>query len=42
MENDLLEKINNMAEKKEEEKNKKHNENINTILNTYNKLKKTF
>lgn len=42
MENDLLEKINNMAEKKEEEKNKKDNENINTILNTYNKLKKHF
>lgn len=42
MENDLLEKINNMAEKREEEKNKKDNEYINTILNTYNKLKKHF
>lgn len=42
MENDLLEKINNMAEKREAEKNKKDNEYINTILNTYNKLKKHF
>lgn len=42
MENDLLEKINNMAEKREEGKKKQDNEYINTILNTYNKLKQHF